>query len=72
MSPQATSFCYMKALGQTVRSDGHQAKILDSKSSKWMLTVTMTFGVNILYAQVSLVTVTILQKHAILKNVKDN
>jgi hypothetical protein len=62
----------MKALGETVRTV-HQAKILDSKSlSKWMLTITVTFGVNILYAQVLLVTVTILQKHAILKNVKDN
>jgi hypothetical protein len=55
MSLQATLFCYMKALGQTVRTDGHQAKILDSKSlSKWKLTVTMTFGVSILYAQVLL------------------
>jgi len=63
----------MKVLGQTVKKDGHQAKILDSKSlSKWMLTITLTFGINILYAQVLLVTVTILQKHAILKNVKDN
>jgi hypothetical protein len=63
----------MKALGDTVRTDGHQAKILDSKSlSKWMLTFTLTFGVNILYTQVLLVTVRILQKHAIFKNVKDN
>jgi len=63
----------MKALGETVKTDGHQAKILDSKSlSKWMLTITLTIGVNILYAQVLLVTVTILHNHAMVKNVKDN
>jgi hypothetical protein len=62
----------MKAMGR-LRTDDHQAKILDSVSlSKWRLTITLTFGVNMLYAQVLLVTVTILQKHAILKNVKDN
>jgi len=65
-------FCYMKALGKTVRTDGHQAKILDSKSlSKWMLAITVTFGANILYAQVLLVTVTIFKTHK-LNNIKDN